>query len=339
MHDTDRTRRTLLRAGLAAALAAGATACAAPVTTHALAATGADAPAGRGTGSPAAGPVVTRPIPRTGEPLPVVGLGTNRFGVETAELKAPLRDVLRRMVELGGRVVDTAPAYGRSEEVLGELIAETGLRERLFLATKITAADGDLAAAKAMLAASRARLRTERFDLLQVHSLRGVDVLLPLLRDERAAGRIRYLGVTTSADEQYQPLLDVMAREQLDFVQVDYSLGNRGAAERILPLARERGIGVLVNLPLGGRRASLLPKLAGRPLPDFAAEFDATTWPQVLLKYVLGHPAVTVVIPGSTRIAHLEDNQRAARGRLPTAEHRRRLEAWWDSLPGASSAG
>jgi aryl-alcohol dehydrogenase-like predicted oxidoreductase len=330
MDDTNAARRAFLRSGLAVALAAGVGACAtsAPAGTSSAARPG---EAARGGG--AADRAITRPVPRTGERLPVIGHGTNRFGVDTAEQKAPLRDVLRRMADLGGKVVDTAPSYGKSEEVLGELLADTGLRERLFLATKITAADGDVAGARTMLAASRARLRTERFDLLQVHNLRGLATLLPVLREERAAGRIRYLGVTTSVDDQYGPLLDVMAREQLDFVQVDYSLGNRGAAERILPLAQERGIGVLVNLPLGGRRSSLLPRLEGRPLPDFAAEFDATSWPQVLLKYVVAHPAVTVVIPGSTRVSHLEDNQRAGRGRLPTEDQRRRLEAWWDALP------
>jgi aryl-alcohol dehydrogenase-like predicted oxidoreductase len=332
MNDTDRTRRRLLLAGLATAfgtaVAAGTSGCA----TAGGAASPARTRAGGGAG-------LTKAIPSSGEQVPVIGLGTNRFGVDTAEQKAPLREVLKRLGDLGRRVVDTAPGYGRSEEVIGELLAELGNRDRLFLATKITTTDGDVAAARAMLAQSLARLRTHRLDLLQVHSLRGVKTLLPLLREEKAAGRIRYYGVTTSSDEQYEALIDVMSREPLDFVQVDYSLGNRGAGDRILPLAREKKIAVLVNLPLGGRRASLMARVGARPVPDVAREFDATTWPQVFLKYVVSHPAVTCAIPGSTRLEHSNDNQAAASGRLPTPDQRRRLEAFWDALPETPAEG
>jgi aryl-alcohol dehydrogenase-like predicted oxidoreductase len=332
MNDTDRTRRRLLLAGLATAfgtaVAAGSSGCA----TAGGAASPARTRAGGGAG-------LTKAIPSSGEQVPVIGLGTNRFGVDTAEQKAPLREVLKRLGDLGGRVVDTAPGYGRSEEVIGELLAELGNRDRLFLATKITTTDGDVAAARAMLAQSLARLRTNRLDLLQVHSLRGVKTLLPLLRDEKAAGRIRYYGVTTSSDEQYEALIDVISREPLDFVQVDYSLGNRDAGDRILPLAREKKIAVLVNLPLGGRRASLMARVGARPVPDVAREFDAATWPQVFLKYVVSHPAVTCAIPGSTRLEHANDNQGAASGRLPTPDQRRRLEAYWDALPETPAAG
>lgn len=324
MHEFDTTRRTFLGASLAAALGAGAAALTGCASNTPRAATRAS--------NPGAAASLTKPIPSTGERLPVVGLGTNRFGVETAEQKAPLRDVLKRLGDLGGRVVDTAPGYGRSEEVIGELVAELGNRDRLFIATKITANEGDVAGARAMLAQSMARLRTNRLDLLQVHSLRGVATLLPLLREEKAAGRIRYYGVTTSSDDQYDALFDVLSREPMDFVQVDYSLGNRGAAEKILPLARQRNVAVLVNLPLGGRRASLVSRVANRPLPEFAREF-ASTWPQAFLKYAVSHPAVTCAIPGSTRLEHADDNQQAGRGMLPTPEQRRQLEQFWDALP------
>lgn len=323
MHDVDASRRALLRAGLAAAVTAGVAGCAA----------GAAA-----TGDAKAPPSLTKPIPSTGERVPVIGLGTNRFGVDTAEQKTPLRDVLKRLGELGGRVVDTAPGYGRSEEVIGELLHELGNRDRLFIATKITTTDGDVAGAKAMLAQSFARLQTNRLDLVQVHSLRGVKTLLPMLREEKAAGRIRYFGVTTSSDEQYDALLDMLDREPMDFVQVDYSLGNRGAGDRILPLAQARKVAVLVNLPLGGRRASLMSRVEGRPLPEFARAFGAT-WPQVFLKYAVAHPAVTCAIPGSTKLEHADDNQRAGVGVLPTAAQRGQLEAFWDALPEAPARG
>lgn len=249
--------------------------------------------------------LIQRPIPSTKETLPVVGLGTNNYSVTSAEELAPRRDVLRRMPELGGTVVDTAPAYGRSEIVIGELVDEIGDRDKLFLATKVTAQDDDLAKGTAMLEESFRRLRTKR---------------------------IRYTGVTTSNDEQYPQMLTLMRRHPLDFIQVDYSIANRTAAEEVLPLAQERGMAVLINMPFGGRRGgNLFAQLANRPLPDWVAGIDAATWPQVLLKYVVSHPAVTCAIPGTTKLSHLEDNQSAARGRLPDAALRKKMEAYWDA--------
>ncbi|HEX5044557.1 MAG TPA: aldo/keto reductase [Candidatus Polarisedimenticolaceae bacterium] len=274
----------------------------------------------------------TKPIPSTGERLPVIGLGTNQYGVHSPEERVPLREVLRRMPELGGKVIDTAPAYGRSEEVLGDLLAELGNRDRYFLATKVTAPEGSAERGKAMLEESLRRLKTGRLDLVQVHNLDGVDVLLPVLRAWKESGKIRYLGITTSRPEAHTRLTEFMSKYPLDFIQVDYSLGNRAAAERVLPLAQERRMAVLVNLPLGGRRGSLLAKVSNRPLPPWAAELEARSWAQLFLKYCVSHPAVTCAIPGTTKVRHLEDNLAAARGPLPDPATRKRMEEFWDAL-------
>lgn len=183
-----------------------------------------------------------------------------------------------------------------------------------------------------MFAESLRRLRTDRVELLQVHNLSGTAALLPLLREWKQAKKIKYLGITTSRDEQYDEMLAIMRREPLDVIQVDYSAGNRDAAEKILPLAAERGMAVLVNVPLGGRRQNLLSTIGERKLPEWAAELDARSFAQLLLKYVIAHPAVTAAIPGTTNVAHLEDNLAAGRGRLPDAALRRRIEQLVDAL-------
>jgi len=276
---------------------------------------------------------ITRPIPSSGERIPVIGLGTNNYSVNAPDELAMRREVLDRMWRLGGTLIDTAPAYGRSEEVIGELLAELGNRDRYFLATKATASDGDVAGAKNMIETSFRRLRTERIDLIQVHSLNGLDTLVPLLQELKAAKRIRYLGATTSNDAQHDAMADALRKYRLDFVQLNYSLGNRAAAERLLPLAQDRGTAVLVNLPFGGRRGTnLFARVSGKPVPEWAREFGATTWAQFFLKYVVSHPAVTCAIPGTTKRSHLEDNQAAGRGTLPDAALRRRMEAFWDEL-------
>ena len=316
-HDSRRlSRRQALRAGVAACLAAAAH--------RSFGAT--DAP-----GSIA--PQVGKTIPSTRERLPVIGLGTNNYSVTTAEDLAPRREVLKRMSDLGGKVIDTAPAYGRSEIVVGELLADLGNRDRYFLATKVTAPDGDLAQGRAMLEESFRRLRTPRIDLMQVHNLDGIDVLMPALREAKEAKRIRYIGVTTSRAEQYPQMLSAMRRHALDFIQVDYSIDNRAAADEVLPLAQERGIAVLINMPFGGRRSgNLFPKLAGREVPKWAVEAGAASWAQFLLRYVVSHPAVTCAIPGTHRVAHVEDNMRAGRSELPDRTVRTRMEEYWASV-------
>jgi aryl-alcohol dehydrogenase-like predicted oxidoreductase len=293
---------------------------------------------GGGTGHAAASApeaLATRAIPASGERLPVIGLGTNNYSPTNDAERAARRAVLARLTASGASVIDTAPAYRESERTLGELLAELGNRDRAFIATKVTAAGGTAEEGQAMLEESRRRLRTELLDLVQVHNLVGVEVLLPLLREQVARRRIRYVGITTSRAGQYPDMLRWMRAAPLDFVQVDYSLGNRAAAAELLPLAQEKKIAVLVNLPFGGRRdGNLFSRVKGQPLPPWAAELDIASWGQFFLKYVVSHPAVTCAIPGMTQLANLEDNLGAARGRLPDAAQRQRMEDFWDALAG-----
>jgi len=278
---------------------------------------------------------VTKPIPSTGEPIPVIGLGTNAYSATTAEQMAPLREVLERMPQIGGRVVDTARVYGRSEEVIGELVQGLGNRKQLFLATK-TPMFGDFSNPRAVLDVSFKALRTDVIDLMQIHMMAGLVQMMPAFEQAKKAGRIRYIGVSTSEDNQYDQLMAAMRTYPLDFIQVDYSIDNRNAAERVLALAQERKMAVLANVPFGGRgrgAAAMFARVKGRALPDWAADIDAASWAQVFLKYVVSHPAVTAAIPGTTQRRNMEDNQGAGRGRLPDAAMRRRIEQYWDTLP------
>jgi len=234
---------------------------------------------------------------------------------------------------MGGTVIDTAAAYGDSEALIGEALAKLGNRDRMFVATKLSAGGavffGDGAGGQKSFDRSLARLKTQRVDLLQVHNLDGVDTLMPTLQQWKQAGKIRYIGITTSRVEQHAQMVEFMRKYPLDFVQVDYSLANRDAAMNVLPLAMERRTAVLANIPFGF--GSVIRQAQTRKLPDWAADIDVTSWSQFLLKYVISHPAVTCAIPGSTQVAHLEDNQRAARGRLPDEAMRRKMEQFWDA--------
>ncbi len=284
----------------------------------------------------AAGELITKVIPSSGKKIPVIGLGTNAYGVDNEDELAARREVLQRMPELGLSMVDTAPGYKTSETVLGNLIKGIGNRDKLFLATKVTV-DADKGQTVkdgiAMLEESFKRLQTDHIDLMQVHSLRGTEVLLPVLREWKQAGRISYYGVTTSDDKQYDALIKVLETEKLDFVQVDFSIANRNAEERILPQAQEKGAAVLLNFPFGGRRGdNLIAKTLGKPLPGFAAEIQCTSWAQILLKYLVSHPAVTCAIPGTVKVKHLDDNAKAARGVLPDAGLRKRIEEAFAAL-------
>jgi aryl-alcohol dehydrogenase-like predicted oxidoreductase len=284
--------------------------------------------------------LIHRAIPSSGERIPVIGVGTNNYSPATPEERTARREVIEQLTVLGASVIDTAPAYRQSETTLGELLAEIGNRKRAFVATKVTAQSGTREEAVAMLVQSRKALRTDFFELVQVHNLTGAAVALPLLREEVAAKRVRYVGITTSRAEQYPAMLALMKSEPLDFIQVDYSIANRSAAAEILPLAQERKIAVLINMPFGGRRdGNLFPRVKDRPLPDFAKDIDATSWSQVFLKYVVGHPAVTCAIPGTTKAANLTDNIGAARGRLPDAALRKQMEEYWDREFAAEAAG
>lgn len=278
------------------------------------------------------GGIATRKIPRTNESLPVVGLGTNAYSVTAPADVEQRRAVVARMLELGGRVIDTARAYGDSELVVGRILKDLGARDRVFLATK-TPIQGDLADPKKIVAETFERLGVDTVDLLQIHNMHGVDALMPAMRELKEQKRVRYLGATTSRDEQYDALLAAMRAQPLDFVQVDYSIANRDAGNAVLPLAAERGIAVLVNMPYGGRRdGNLLRKLGERPLPPFAKELGAESWSEVLLKYVISHPAVTCAIPGTTNPRNVEANLRAARGPLPDAALRKKMEQYWDGI-------
>lgn len=279
-----------------------------------------------------AGDLLLRRIPRTGEEIPVVGLGTNAYSVTAAADVEQRKAVIARMLELGGRVIDTARAYGDSELVVGRIVKDLGARSRVFLATK-TPIQGELAHPKKIVAETFERLGTDTVDLLQIHNMHGVAELMPTLRELQAQKRVRYLGATTSRNEQYESLLAAMRQHPLDFVQVDYSIANRDAAQAVLPLAAERGMAVLVNMPYGGRRdGNLLRKLGDKPLPPFAKEIGAESWSDVLLKYVISHPAVTCAIPGTTNPKNVEANLRAARGPLPDAKLRTAMEQYWDGL-------
>jgi aryl-alcohol dehydrogenase-like predicted oxidoreductase len=277
--------------------------------------------------------LITRTIPSTGERIPVVGIGSNAYDVESAADLAARKAVLREFPALGGSLIDTARGYGRSEVVIGQLLAELGNRDRYFIATKpISAPQAQAQLTRALIDESFTALRVKVIDLFQVHSLVRFDDLMPLYREYKQEKRIRYIGATTASASQHRQFIDAMRRQRLDFVQVDYSIANREAAKDLLPIAQEQGIAVLNNMPFGGRNASLFPKVAGKALPDFAREFGAATWAQFMLKYNLSHPAMTAVIPGTTTVEYLRDNQAAGRGLLPDAALRRRMEQYWDAL-------
>lgn len=280
--------------------------------------------AGGGLGAapvPAAGGTLKRRIPSTGEQIAVVGLGTYMsFDVADPE-KPALEPVLARFVELGGQMVDSSPMYGRAESVVGDLAAKLGVRERLFLATKVWT--GGREDGIRQMETSLARLRTDRLELMQVHNLLDWQAHLPTLREWKRAGRIRYLGVTHYHEGAYRDLEAVLRAEKPDFVQLNYSMAEREAETRMLPLAQELGIAVIVNRPFA--KASLFSRVRGKPLPEWAADFDCASWAQFFLKFILAQPAVTCVIPATGKLQHLEDNMAAGRGRLPDAKQRARM--------------
>ena len=284
--------------------------------------------------------LLTRPIPSSGEKIPVVGLGsaaTFRSAAESEDA-AGLRAVLAAMVERGATVFDTAPSYGASEEVAGRLARELGITKRLFWATKVNVASrgggsADPAAARAQIEESFRRFGVEGIDLIQVHNLGDVPVQLGILKELKAGKRVRYVGVTSTSKPQYGELERVMRNEPLDFIGVDYAVDNRSAEETILPLAIERGIAVMVYLPFG--RTRLFQRVGDRALPGWAAEFDAASWAQFFIKYVLGHPAVTVVTPATSKVNHMVDNLGGGTGRVPDEAMRRRMAALVDALPAA----
>jgi aryl-alcohol dehydrogenase-like predicted oxidoreductase len=266
---------------------------------------------------------LSRAIPSTGEKISAIGLGTSgTFDVGVLpEDRAPLKEVLRRFAQLGGQVIDTSPMYGRAESVVGDLTSELNLREKFFLATKVWTT-GKQAGIDEM-ERSLARLRTKRLDLIQVHNLVDLETQLATLRAWKEEGRIRYLGITHYVESSFPEVEKILLREKLDFLQINYSIAERGAEERILPLAREKGVAVLINRPFA--RGDLFARLRAKPLPEWATEFDCKSWAQFLLKWILGNAAVTCAIPATSNVRHLEDNMAAGKGRLPDEKMRQRM--------------
>ncbi len=277
-------------------------------------------------------PLLQKKIPSSGESIPVIGLGTARRyeEVKTEAEKVPLKETLRQFQLLGGKVIDTSPSYGTAEAVVGEIVAELKIRDALFLATKVSLRKTGREEGIAQIDRSFKMLRTARIDLIAVHNLRDTDTQLKTLREMKQAGRIRYIGITTSFDNQYAEFEQVIKKENLDFIQVDYALDNRNAGERIIPAAADHGMAVMINLPFG--RGRLFNEVQGKKLPEWASEFDCHSWAQFFLKYIVSNPAVTCAVPGMAQAKYAVDNLGAARGRLPDAAMRRKMEQFIDAL-------
>jgi diketogulonate reductase-like aldo/keto reductase len=272
-----------------------------------------------GAGAISAGPLITRKIPSTGEAIPVIGLGTSgpfEVGNSPSE-RAPLKEVLEAFFAAGARLIDTSPMYSTAEGVLGELMSPA-MHERVFLATKVwTRGERD---GVQQMTKSGEMLKHAKLDLIQVHNLLDLDTHLKTLRAWKAEGRVRYIGITHYTVGSQSDLAKVIEREKLDFVQLNYSAGTPNAEGRLLPLAADKGVAVLVNRPFEDGR--MFDAVRGKPLPPWAADIDATSWGQIFLKYVLANPAVTAVIPATGKVRHLQDNLAAGRGRLPDAKQR-----------------
>jgi len=269
--------------------------------------------------------LLTKPIPSSGERIPLIGIGTaRRYDVASTEAElAPLRDVLRTLPTIGGNLIDTAPSYGNAETVVGNLLAELDIRDQIFLATKVGAGRQGREAGIAEMQRSLERLQTDHFDLLEIHNLAGTADMLPVLQEWKQEGRIRYLGITTTSKNDYEELARFMRSDELDFIQIDYAIDNRSAEDLILPLALERGIAVLTALPFG--RGRVFEAFGDTALPQWATELGIETWAQFSLKFNVSHPAVIAAIPGTAQLDYLHDNFNASRGELPDAATRQRM--------------
>jgi len=288
----------------------------------------------------AQGKMITKAIPSSGERLPVIGLGSSATFAQVArgEDLAVLREVFKALVAGGATVFDTAPGYGASEEASGRIVNELGVADKLFWATKLNVAGrgngkADPAAARAQVETSFARVKKAKIDLIQVHNMGDVGVQIPILRELKQQGRVRYIGLTTTFEDQYAGLVETMRKETLDFIGVDYAIDNRHAEATILPLAQDRKMGVFAYAPFG--RTRLFKRVGDRPVPDFAVEFDARTWAQFFLKFVVSHPAVTVTTPATSQAKNMTDNIGGGLGRLPDQAMRKRMADYIDALPGA----
>mgnify|MGYP003108471281 FL=1 len=264
-----------------------------------------------------------REIPSTGEMLPVIGLGTSRthdVALDDPEMTR-LLEVLRVLVDGGASLIDTAPSYGNAERVVGELVERHGQRDKVFLASKVSSSGRERGMAQ--IEASFKALQTDTIDLIQVHNLQDTRTQLGLLRELKQEGRVRYIGVTHYLESAHDRLLDTLKQEQVDFVQFNYSVGERNAEKQLLPYCADNGIATLINRPF--TRGNLLSKVRDKPLPDWAAEIDASSWAQLLLKFILAEPAVTAVIPATSNPRYMADNLLAGQGRLPDARQRQMI--------------
>ena len=277
---------------------------------------------------PPLGPLITRPIPSSGERLPVVGLGTDEYYAGGAAQQQALDGVVKALIAGGGSVIDTSSDYGASESLIATTLTAGSLRQAVFLATKLERDAID----QAGIAGSLRTLGVSKIDLMQIHNVSSAQQSLTPLRDWKARGIVRYVGVTTSVTYAFDALEAVMRREKPDFVELNYSLGDREAERRVLPTAAELGIAVLVDIPFGGPGGNLLGKTRGKPLPDWARDFDAASWGQFFLKYVIANPAITCVIPGTRNPEHMTDNVDAAHGRLPDTTQRQRMVQLFEQL-------
>jgi aryl-alcohol dehydrogenase-like predicted oxidoreductase len=286
--------------------------------------------------------MLTRAIPSTGERLPVIGLGSSATfsRVARSEDISALREVLGALIENGGTVFDTAPGYGASEEVAGGIAEELGITDDIFWATKVNVAGrggepADPTAARAQIERSFQRFGTDVIDAIQVHNLGDPPTQLGILQEYKEAGRVRYIGITSTSEQRYPDLMQVMRDYPLDFIGVDYAVDNRASAEEVLPLAQELGIAVLIYAPFG--RTRLWARVSGREVPEWAGEFDAHSWAQFFLKFVVAHPAVTAATPATSDAEHMIDNLGGGMGRLPNEEHLKRMAEFVDTLPPAPS--
>jgi aryl-alcohol dehydrogenase-like predicted oxidoreductase len=282
--------------------------------------------------------VIQRAIPSSGERVPVIGLGSSATFAQVARSEdvQRIKDVMKTLVDNGGTVFDTAPGYGASEEVSGRIAKELGISKQIFWATKVNVAGrgggaADAAAARAQIETSFKHLGVDTINAIQVHNMGDMATQFPILKELKAAGRVKYIGATTTSPQQYPLLEKAMRTDTLDFVGLDYAIDNRDVENVLLPLAQERKIGVMVYLPFG--RTSLFRRVGDRTLPAWAAEFDAKTWGQFFLKYVVSHPAVTVVTPATTQVKNMLDNLGGGTGRLPDAAMRKRMTDFIDALP------
>ena len=287
------------------------------------------AAAAAATGAAHGAPAVTeesmlfRPIPSTRELLPVIGIGTwQTFDVgSSAADRAPLEEVLKAFAELGGTMIDSSPMYGRSEEVVGDLVAKTKAPPNPFIATKVWTSGKD--AGIRQMRDSMRKLRVKACDLMQVHNLLDVDTHLDTLAGWKREGTVRYVGVTHYTASGADAVAQVISRRSVDFVQINYSVAERDAENRLLPLCRDKGVAVIANRPFAG--GGIFQRVAGKPVPDWAAEIDCASWAQLMLKFIVSHPAITCAIPASAKVEHTRDNMKGGYGRMPDEAMRRRI--------------